>query len=170
MKQGKLLLFIGVLYLIQFQSSAQKISWGQLIIDIPEGWSSNMKAGNATYSNYNIQGSEPFSITLFKPESLTGKTDSLFSEAWTKYLSREVPGTPSPRPKRWTTESDIPLFTANKELTGSQNPAFYLFGVYRLNDTYQAFLIHTLSSKGYREVQSEWQERLLGVLVNIKKK
>lgn len=170
MKIGKPFAAFYFLFLLSLPSFAQNKQWGQVIINLPEGWGTNMKAGNTIYSNYNIQGSEPFSITLFKPEPLTGNTDSLFSEAWRKYLATELPGTVSPRPKRWSTDIGIPLFTGAKEITDKTNPAFYLFGVYPLSGTYQAFLIHTTSAKVYREVQSEWQERLLGILLPAAKK
>jgi hypothetical protein len=133
------------------------------MISLPAGWGSNMKAGNFIYSNYNITGTEPFSITLFKPEAFSGKPDSLFYEAWKKYLTPLLPTTDIPRPRKWSTDNELPLLTASKELNDKTNPAFYVFGIYVLDGSYQAFLIQTAFARTYREVQAEWQERLLEV-------
>ena len=133
------------------------------MINLPGGWGSKMKAGNFVYSNYNIMGSEPFSITLFKPEAFSGKPDSLFYNAWKKYLAEVIPTPDVPRPRRWSTDNELPLFTATRELTDKKNPAFYVFGIYVLQESYQAFLIETPMARTYRNVQAEWQERLLEV-------
>lgn len=127
-----------------------------------------MKAGNLIYSNYNLGGGAPFSITLFKPEAITGKTDSLFQDGWKKYMSGLATTSDIPRPKKWVTSDELPLFTASKEITGQ---AFYVFGIYLLGEQYQAFLLETTNAKTYREVQSEWQERLLEVkMATVKKR
>ena len=159
----KLLAVLGFLTFHQPVSFAQSTHWGQLLINLPAGWGSNMKAGNFVYSNYNIKGSEPFSITLFKPEAFSGTPDSLFYEAWKKYLAPLLPTPEVPRPRKWSTENEIPLLTASKELADKSNPAFYVFGIYVLKESYQAFLIQTTMARTYRDVQAEWQERLLEV-------
>jgi len=171
MNFGKLLAVLGFLTFHQPISFAQSTHWGQLMMNLPGGWSSNMKAGNFVYSNYNIKDSEPFSITLFKPEDFSGKPDSLFYTAWKKYLSQVFPAPEVPRPRRWTTDNELLLFTASKELADKTNPAFYVFGIYVLEGTYQAFLIETSQARTYKNVQVEWQERFLAVsLANPKKK
>lgn len=163
MISGKILAVICFLTIHQLPSNAQSTHWGQLMINLPGGWGSNMKAGNFVYSNYNIKGSEPFSITLFKPEVFSGKTDSLFYEAWKKYLTPVLPAPDIPRPRKWSTDNELPLLTASKERSDKLNPAFYVFGIYILEGSYQAFLIETPMARTYRDVQAEWQERLLEV-------
>lgn len=129
-----------------------------------------MKSGNTILSNYNIKDSEPFSVTLFKPEISAASKDSLFYMAWAKYLANEPAGPVAPRPRRMYTEIGIPFYMGSKEVPDKNNPSFYLLGVYELTGTWQAILLHTTSAKAYRELQSEWQDRMLGIMMPAPKK
>ncbi|HSK13215.1 MAG TPA: hypothetical protein VK907_08360, partial [Phnomibacter sp.] len=77
--------------------SAQPTTWDNLTIPLPSGWSIKQKDGIFQYSNYNIRGMEPFSISLFPAQHYAGKMDTLFAHAWNLYVTEPYPVKEPPR-------------------------------------------------------------------------
>jgi hypothetical protein len=146
-------------------ASAQMRAWDKLMINLPEGWSSKQKDGNYQYSNYNQAGSEPFAITFFAAQPFSGKPDTLFAFVWNQKVSvltdtNEDP----PRWRRFYTEDGLLMQQGFFEYTNADKSSIYRqLNVIILEDSYQACLIETTSTKAYKLVQSDWQDRLLGI-------
>jgi hypothetical protein len=173
MLSRKLSIILLTIFATTMGAYAQMRAWGNLMVSLPEGWSSNQKDGNYQYSNYNMAGTEPFAITFFAAQPFTGKPDTLFANVWNQKVSTITESdAPPPRWRRYYTEDGLLIQQGFLEYSFPDKPTRYCqLNVILLEGTYQACLIETTSTKAYRLVQSDWQDRLLGIKqVSAKKK
>jgi hypothetical protein len=154
---------IASILLIGQQSFCQNRVWGKLLISVSESWSVKQKGGVVELSNYTIQGADPFNIILFENKPYEGKPDSLFATAWRNHIGQPAPGKTIPKWRRFYTEDGILILQGFEEVITPESSFFRQLNVYYLNDSYQACMLETSSSKNYKAMQAEWMERLQGV-------
>jgi hypothetical protein len=166
----KLCIIIFVVVANFLGASAQMKAWDKLQIGVPEGWSSKQKDGHFQYSNYNLGEGEPFAITLFSAQPYEGKPDTLFAHVWKTHVTDPPVAKEIPRWRRYYTEDGMLVQQGFVDFPDKENPLYRQLNVFVLDSSYQACLIETTSNKAYKQVQNEWQERLLGVKKIGKKK
>lgn len=154
---GFLLLFTGKHIFSQTQQ------WSQLVIPVPEGWSTNNHQGTIKYSNYNLKPEHPMSILFFPPQPFSGRPDTLFAFAWQSLIEKDTYPDSIPRWRRFYTEDGILMQQGGLESGDKESPVFRQLNIYVLDSTFQACLLETNGAKTYRQIQNEWQERLLTV-------
>jgi len=164
--------FAGIFFISLFfiqELSAQAKIWGKLQIDLPGGWSSTMRDGVFSLSNYNIKDADPYSITLFTITPYTGKIDTLFSHVWSQKIGNGSEATPIPRWRRFYSNDGMLIQQGFHETNENGQSIFRQLNIFQIDDAYQACIITAKSLKSYRSVQSEWQDRLFAVRASGKK-
>jgi hypothetical protein len=141
----------------------QTQQWSELIVPLPQGWSTNNNNGTIKYSNYNLRPEHPMAITLFPPQAFSGRPDTLFAHVWQELLEKDANLQEVPRWRRFYTEDGTLLQQGGLETGEKENTLYRQLNIYVLDSTYQACLLETDGTKVYRQIQNEWQERLLGV-------
>lgn len=149
---------------------AQAKQWNDLIVPLPEGWSTNNNNGTIKYSNYNLKPEFPIAITLFPPQQFAGRPDTLFAHVWHELIEKNPNQLDAPRWRRFYTEDGTLMQQGGFETGDKESPLYQQLNIYVLDSTYQACLLETNGTKVYRQFQNEWQERLLGVKKIVTKK
>ena len=153
-----------VLLIMGVGAGAQKRVWGKLIIPVSDAWSIKQKNGVVELSNYSLHNAEPFTISLFENKPYTGKADSLFALAWRTFVNPSPASEAIPRWRRFYTEEGILIQQGFIETNGEGVTSFRQLNVFLLNDSYQACLLETSTGKNYKLMQTEWMERLQGIV------
>ena len=162
-------LMIGLALMVHANAQESKV-WGNYLINLPAGWSSSLRNGIQTLSNYNLKSEEPIELKLFPPESFSGKQDTLFTHVWSKLVTNILHGVPAPRARRFFTNYSEPFYQGFTELTSVEPTGYYQLNIFVHENTWQACLLIMSSAKSYRLVQAEWLERMLAVIpVSAKK-
>ena len=157
---------IRILGLLIFSANcvyAQSIVWNDLMITMPDGWSTTKKNGTLHYSNYNLKPEHPQSCTLFPSKPFKGRPDSLFAFAWRMLVENNPSQQETPRWRRYYTGEGKLIQQGGMESNEIGNTLYRMLSVYVLDSTFQACLLETTSTKTYRLIQNDWQERFLGV-------
>jgi hypothetical protein len=143
-----------------FKSMGQSQAFDKLIFNAPPAeWSKQETLDKVTYSNYNVKGAEPATLTIFKSMAMTGKADQQLPQYWRQYLQLSDTAT-APRPKKHYTNDGDPMVVASGEAAGPEGKGYYVLAVYHTETWAQPLLIFTPSAKAYRLQLAEWMDRL----------
>jgi hypothetical protein len=148
---------------------AQSKSWGKLQIDLPGGWSSSIRDGVFSLSNYNIKDADPYSIILFGITPYTGKMDTLFAHVWSQKIGNGSEAAPIPRWRKFYTNDGMLIQQGFHETNENGETVYRQLNIFLMDGAFQACIINAKSLKSYRTVQSEWQDRIVAVRSSGKK-
>lgn len=139
---------------------AQALQFDKLRIpEVPAGWSKQTTLTSLSYSNFNVKGSSPFSITLFKGQAYSGKQDAAFALAWRKWLLLSDTAA-VPHFRKMYNASDAPMASGGMETNGPLGKGYYLLTVYQCAGYLQAVGIFTVSQKVFRTDYYDWNTYL----------
>lgn len=170
--QITLKVFAGLFFLLfSIQpATAQIKNWGNLQIDLPSGWSSSLRDGVYSLSNYNIKNADPYSITLFDIAPYAGKMDTLFAHVWNHKIGNGTESVAIPRWRKFYSNDGMLIQQGFHETNEKGQTIFRQLNIFLMDGAYQACIITAKSLKSYRSVQAEWQDRLLAVKTTGKKR
>lgn len=145
------------------QAYAQQQSFDKLLLPaIPAGWSKQEQSDRTVYSNYNIQGAIPLTVTVFRSAPGPAKPELAFPQVWRRCLQLADTAT-APKPRRQYTFDGDAVATGAMELDGPLGKGYYQLFLYGGANWQQAILLYTLSAKVYKTQFTEWPEWMQSV-------
>jgi hypothetical protein len=146
-----------------FQATGQQQSFDKLLLPaIPAGWSKQEQTDRVVYSNYNLQGTIPLTVTVFRSVPLQAKPEQSFARLWRQCLQLADTAT-APKPRRQYTFDGDAVATAAMEQDGPLGKGYYQLFLYGAANWQQAILLFTTSAKVYKTQFTEWPEWLQSV-------